>query len=673
MQQKIKYCLKSFILFVVLFCITFSVFAQTNRDIGFAEEEFRRGVQAFYRGSFNDAILQFEKALAYLPEEGLILEWLGKSYYRAGLESAAIQQWEYAIELGHNGQLLVNLIEIIKARRSLDKSFSIEERYIEAGDFFGSDSENLYFGNPMGLLPCSDGSFWVTSYGTNQIVLFDANGTIIDKKLGPLNGFDGPMDLAKTKDNKILVTEFNGNRISVLDENGNYISAFGEKGRGKGQLLGPQYLAIDSNDNIFVTDYGNARVCVFDGDFNYLFDFGKFTSPTGIAVLNDYVYIADSVEGNIYRYDNAGNFIDYLVPKDTFEKLESISVVNEYLVVTDKNKIHAVNVDSGAVTEIANTGNSPTKLISAKIDGNSNLISTDFTGNQVYILSRMSELIGGLYVEIVRVNADNFPHVALEVKVENRRREPVVGLKDINFLITENKYNVSNQLLTGSAQKNENCDITIIIDRNLSMKNYENEVVTAIKEIAAAMNGRGTLRILCDGAIPSTELEANPSNVTNFQISKLQTKYANKTSTDLAIRLASNELINGELKRGIIYITNDANKDSNFNNYSLTDLCNYMNNNEISFSAISVTEGGFSPEVDFLVKNTNGFGYYVFRPEGLAQIVNDIYDVDSGIYTFTYTSSLPTNFGRDYLPVEVEAYLLNRSGRAETGYYAPLQ
>ena len=36
-------------------------------DEGFAYEEFRRGVQAFYRGSFNEAILQFEKALTFTP------------------------------------------------------------------------------------------------------------------------------------------------------------------------------------------------------------------------------------------------------------------------------------------------------------------------------------------------------------------------------------------------------------------------------------------------------------------------------------------------------------------------------------------------------------------------------------------------------------------------------
>lgn len=672
MKRSTKSVKKIILVFALL--ITFSmIFPQTESDRGFAEEEFRRGVQAFYRGSFNDAILQFEKALAYLPEEGLILDWLGKSYYRAGLESAAIQQWEYALQLGYGGQLLENVIEIIKNRRVLESDFNIEERYVESSDFFGSDEENFYFANPMGLLPCNDGSFWITAFSSNEIILFDVNGLIIDRKGGPINGFDGPMDIIMTSDNNMLVTEFNGDRISVLDENGNYINSFGETGRGLGQFLGPQYLAIDSSDNIFVTDYGNARVCVFDKNGTALFNFGNFTSPTGIAILNDLVYVLDNVEGNIYCYDNFGNFIEKLFPEKAFQNPENISVIDEYLVINDLNKIYACNPDSGKITEIANIGNAPGRLISAKIDANSNLVATDFTGNQVYVLSRMSELIGGLFVEIVRVNADNFPNVVLEVKVENRRREPVVGLKDLNFLITENKYNVSNQQMIGAATENEECDITVIIDRKISMKNYEEEVTQAIKEIATAMDGRGTLRILCDGAIPASELATNPSDVTNFQISKLKTGYANRTTTDLAIRLACNELINAELKRGIIYITNDSDQIGAFNNYSLNDLANYMNNNEISFSVISVTDGGIPLELDFLVNNTRGNSYYIYRPEGISSIVLDIYNLNSGIYTFSYTSSLPTNFGRDYLPVEVEAYLLNRSGRAETGYYAPLE
>lgn len=661
-----------------LFCILFvfftiNLFSQTLADRGYAEEEFRRGVQAYYRGSFNDAILQFEKALTYVQDEGLILYWLGKAYYRSGLESAAIQQWEFAHELGYGGQLLQNTIEIVKTRRNLTSSFTINERYVESTAYSGSKDSLPLFSNPVGLLTMPDGSLWISAYSSNELVRYDANGVVIERKKGPLNGFDRPMDLLQTKAGNVYVAEYAGDRISVLDKNFNYLFSFGSKGRGNGNLLGPQFLAQDQNENIFVTDFGNARVAVFDKDGNHLFNFGKFISPVGIAIKDDTVFVGDSVEGCIYCYDLFGNYKDMLVLEETFEKLENFTVIDDYLVVADSNKIYAVNINDGSVNEIANVGNAPTKLISTDIDSNGNLVALDFTSNEILLLSKMSELIGGLYVEITRVNADNFPQVTLEVNVENRRREPVVGLKENNFLITENNYSVANQTYLGTVNQDSDCDITVIIDRSLSMKAFESEVSNAIKQIAAAMNGKGNLRVVCAGSIPATELVSNPSFVTSFQMQKLQTEYASYTNTDLAIRLASNELINAELKRAIIYITNSDNYSRRFNNYSLQDLSNYLNNNHISFSTICVDNKALSEDVAYITQNTKGSSFYIYRPTGIAEVVEEIRSFQSGIYMFSYTSALPTDFGRNFLNVEIESYLHNRSGRDETGYYSPLQ
>ncbi|MBQ2481574.1 MAG: hypothetical protein II516_10035, partial [Treponema sp.] len=52
---------------------------------GWAADEFRRGVQSYYRGAYSEAILEFERALDYMPGENIILDWLGKAYYKAGI------------------------------------------------------------------------------------------------------------------------------------------------------------------------------------------------------------------------------------------------------------------------------------------------------------------------------------------------------------------------------------------------------------------------------------------------------------------------------------------------------------------------------------------------------------------------------------------------------------
>jgi hypothetical protein len=141
----------------------------------------------------------------------------------------------------------------------------------------------------------------------------------------------------------------------------------------------------------------------------------------------------------------------------------------------------------------------------------------------------------------------------------------------------------------------------------------------------------------------------------------------------MAVRLAANDLINARQKRAIIYLTAGGLAPDAFDRYGLTDLCAYLNNNHISFYSINLGLEPLPDEIIYLTVNTDGAGYYVYRPEGLAPLVTEITQHPSGIYLFTYTSSLPTDFGRALLPVEVECYHLNQSGRGESAYFAPLQ
>ena len=131
--------------------------------------------------------------------------------------------------------------------------------------------------------------------------------------------------------------------------------------------------------------------------------------------------------------------------------------------------------------------------------------------------------------------------------------------------------------------------------------------------------------------------------------------------------------MNAEHKRAVIIISAGKVSLNAFEKYSLSETTAYLNNNHISVASVLLTQNACDEELDFIVSNTPGKEYYIFRPQGLSEIIADLIDLPSGLYTFSYTSVLSTNFGEKYLPVEVEAYLLNRSGRDECGYFAPLQ
>ncbi len=647
---------------------------------GMASEEFRRGVQAYYKGAFNEAIVQFEKALSYLPNDNLILDWLGKTYYKSGLEGSALSYWQTASDNGYGGLLLENKIEIVRERRVTGDSSDKLMRLSEAGSFPGEFQGNLIYSGPVSVQPNYDGTIWLIAYNSNELLLLNQNGKVIDRIEGPINGFDRPCDILKLHDGKLLVSEHAGDRLSLLNSKGKFQSYIGSKGRGLGQMVGPLYLAQDYLERIYVTDYGNRRVDVFDKDGNPVFffggkqgDFPGLKGPTGIAIIDETVYVADDQTGAVYEFDRSGNFLRELCEKETFKKPEAIKVWNGSLVICDVNRIVSIDYDTGALFEYARTGNAPSRLTLANPDVNGNVIVSDFTANEVYVMSKVQELVGGLFVQIEQLDASKFPEVTLELRVENRHRQPVVGLQEANFYLSENQRPVSNLKFLGAASNNTEADITIIVDRSNDSAKYKNEIQTAVMEIAQSMNGMGTLRIVSAASIPVTEYIGSPDKLGDFNTDALKNKPSAQAAVDLALRLSSNDLINAAKKRGIIFVTSADNNSLSFDKYNLAELTSYMSNNSISFSVIQVTQESLSQQLSYIADNTQGDSYYIYRPQGLGDVVRNIIEMPSGIYQLSYTSALQTNFGTKFLPVEAEVYLLNRSGRDETGYFAPLQ
>lgn len=669
----------------------FSVFSQTSSaglysgnvrtsEEGFAAQEFRRGVQSYYRGTFNDAVMQFEKALGYMPNDSLILEWLGKSYYHSGMEGTAVKSWSKAVQNGYGGLLLKNKIEIVQDRRTGAFRSDFNARYTEAGAFSGSYGEGMVFSGPVSVLPENDGTVWVLAYGSNELVKLNINGTVVSRVTGPMNGFDRPMDLIRLEDGTMLVTESAGNRLCVLDKKGKFIKYIGKKGRAVGNLVGPQYAAQDSRQNIYVSDYGNRRIAVFDMDGKGLFcfgaardDFAGLKGPTGIAVAGENVYVADNIFGGIYEFDLAGNFQRVLVPEKTFQHPESIRVWNDYLVVCDSNRVFSVDSGSGSVFENISAGNAPARLTCAVPDVNGNVVVSDVISNEVYVMSKMQELVGGLFVQIEKVNASKFPEVFVDVRVENRYRSAVVGLGENNFYITEQKRPVNKLKYLGSSSYSQFSDITLLIDRSRRSSEFGEQINAAVREIAASMKNRGTLKIVSASKIPALEYSGKPSGALKFDVAALKNPVSDEIPLDLALRLAANDLVNAEHKRAVVIISAGKVSINAFEKYSLSETAAFLNNNHISVASVLLTQNACDEELDYIVSNTPGKEYYIFRPEGLSGIVGDLVDIPSGLYTFSYTSVLSTNFGEKYLPVEVEAYLLNRSGRDECGYFAPLQ
>jgi tripartite motif-containing protein 71 len=133
-----------------------------------------------------------------------------------------------------------------------------------------------------------------------------------------------PADVEVGPDGHVYVLDSALAKVEEFTPRGKFLSQFGTPGSGIGELGSPHALAIDSEGNIWIADTGNDRVEKFTDDGEYLDQFGsfgsgytlyseghgKFDSPSGIALdASDNVYVSDSGNYRIQKFDSEGNFL----------------------------------------------------------------------------------------------------------------------------------------------------------------------------------------------------------------------------------------------------------------------------------------------------------------------------------------------------------------------------
>jgi len=693
MRKKIKdlYLICNLLVFLFL---SLSLFAQNDQSQGpvtggtgaaalTAAEEFRLGIQAYNRFSYNEAILSFERALSFRQGEPLILDWLGKAYYRSGLEEIALRQWRAALDIygrsSGTGMLLNSRIETVANRRFLFPIANDSIRYIESGRFPGRLGDINLYRQPTSVLINSDGSIWVVAYGSNEIVRIDVNGVIRDRKRGPLNGFDRPYDIARGIDGRLYLSEYRGGRVSILNNNGDWLAYIGSKGLGAGQFVGPQHLTIDEDGYLYVVDYGNRRISKFDPEGVFILSFGArssifpgLLSPTGIAAANNIIYTVDNSAKAIYMFDPNGNYLGRLAAEG-FSGIESLRLISDgTLLVADNNRIVQIDPNSAIVRELGFAGGDRVRITSADMDKNGSLVAANFALSEISVLTRSDDMASGFFIQIRNIISDRFPRVTVELTVEDRLRRPILGLDNNNFLLSENGIPVNNQILVASGYRHQGADYSLLIERSNLTSMLRDDLTAASRDISRAlqeMNNANLVSVISAGVQPRREQHNNSLE----NAIRGASDYNANWRFDLALRLAATDLLSVSPKRSVVYIGSGNLGDSAFNQYSLSEMAAFLANNGIVFNAIIIGQGQANASLEYLCRETGGKAMNLYNPRGIGDLIKSVADTSTGLYSFTYNSRLPTNNGQAWLPVEAEVYLMERSGRDNTGYFPPME
>lgn len=88
-------------------------------------------------------------------------------------------------------------------------------------------------------------------------------------------------------------------RISKFKSDGTFIKSFGKLGSGPGEFKLPHDITLDPQGRLFVADRGNMRIQIMDQDGKYLDEWHQFSRPSGIAIRNGLIYVADSESNGV--------------------------------------------------------------------------------------------------------------------------------------------------------------------------------------------------------------------------------------------------------------------------------------------------------------------------------------------------------------------------------------
>jgi hypothetical protein len=282
-------------------------------------------------------------------------------------------------------------------------------------------------------------------------------------------------------------------------------------------------------------------------------------------------------------------------------------------------------------------------------------------------------------VQVERVNAENFPQVTVDLLVQDRLRRPIVGLDARNFILSEDGRTAAEQNFVTASYRSSFVDLSILVERSPRTQALRDDLAAAARDISQVVSGgRGRLRSLVsagvqpqreriDGAVAlgSSSLESGARGAI--------TGYDPRWRFDLGLRLAATDLLGGEKKRAVVFVSSGELSELAFEQYGLSELAGYLANNGIVFHTVLVGGGAASEEIRYLCRETGGEVLPLYRPQGIRSTLEKLASFPSGSYSISYRSQLPTNFGTAYLPVEAEVYLMERSGRESTCYFPPLE
>jgi hypothetical protein len=291
----------------------------------------------------------------------------------------------------------------------------------------------------------------------------------------------------------------------------------------------------------------------------------------------------------------------------------------------------------------------------------------------VFIVSEVSDLYSGLFVQVEKIDSNNFPEVVVDVSCEDRFGNPVLGLGRENFVISESLKPASSVSMYQPVNDLNKVKIVVLVEKSAKSEAFDAEIAEATKRILELAPGIADVMIVTASDTPVIDSGADGSKLGKLESLKSGV-YSEAWKFDIGARLAVSNLLQYRTKRAIIFLTEGTLEEGHhFLDYSLSETTQYMRNNFVSFNIVSLGAAEPGEDLRYIAEKTNGSIYSYKQPKGIEGIITDIRGKKDPRYVFKYKSAADAKFGEVLIPLAVEVNFRARNGRDESGFYGPIR
>ncbi|CAH1249790.1 TRIM71 [Branchiostoma lanceolatum] len=182
-------------------------------------------------------------------------------------------------------------------KKYLEVSYHCEEKG-QRVTFGGKGKGPGQFRTPRGLTVSSTNEIFVTDVHNKRIQVFSMEGvflrSFLTENMEPqdisADRNDSLWSVTVDKKGNIFIADMVNHRVLKYDKNGVYLSSFGSRGAGAGNLFNPSGICVDSLGRVIVADSWNRRVEMFTAEGDHV---------RTIAYIHDPEHVAAGGEGQL--------------------------------------------------------------------------------------------------------------------------------------------------------------------------------------------------------------------------------------------------------------------------------------------------------------------------------------------------------------------------------------